>query len=89
MDEPTDTTNDPSLHRQFKLTPLPKDETTDAAPRGGGQKWGRRLLLGGAVVTPVVVTVRSRRALAANCTMSNGGMGKISVSGGVASCGPH
>jgi hypothetical protein len=64
VDEPTDTTSDPSPDRQFKLTPLSGDETMGTAPPGGGQKWGRRLLLGGAVVTPLVVTIESRRAYA-------------------------
>jgi len=64
VDEPTDTTSDTPPYRQFKLTPLVGEETTASASQSGGQKWGRRLLLGGAVVTPVVVTIRSRRAYA-------------------------
>jgi hypothetical protein len=71
VDEPTDTTSDPSPRRQFKLTPLSGDDTADSAPQSGGRKWGRRLLLGSTVATPLVVTVRGHRALAATCKGSN------------------
>ena len=79
MNESTDTTSDTPPHREFKLTPLPGAEVTESDPQGGGRKWGRRLLLGGAVVTPVIVTMRSRRAFAAPPKCSY--LTKISMAG--------